>query len=74
MRTINGKIKKIMGISKLITGDKILATDKTMEITAWEDVKKEERDLLLEYFGYKHPITAVENKQSAEEYIRTSTL
>ena len=53
---------------------KILATDETMGITLWEDVKKEERDLLLEYFGYKHPITAVENKQSAEEYIRTSTL
>ena len=53
---------------------KILATDETMKITAWEDVKKEERDLLLEYFGYKHPITAIEDKRSAEEYIRTSTL
>lgn len=51
--------------------DKVIAVDqKNSTITSWEDIPKEERDIILSYFGYNHKILSIENSESAEAYIR----
>jgi inorganic pyrophosphatase len=53
---------------------KILTVDKTVAYESWSDVPKEERDLILEYFGYNHKILSIENREVAEEYIKRTTV
>ena len=53
--------------------DKIVAIDeKNSSIISWEDIPKEERDLILSYFGYNHKIISIENKEVAEIYVSQS--
>lgn len=51
---------------------KVLAADNTSSIKTWNDVPLPERELILEYFSYNHPILGVESKESSEAYIRGS--
>ena len=55
--------------------DKVIATDGTCSsIQTWEDVPREERDLILSYFGYHHKILSIENNEAAEVYIKQSSI
>ena len=64
---------EIFGCIKRADGDhKILASDESVLIEKWTDVSDEERELVLKFFGYNHPIILVEGKTEAEEYVKKS--
>src|SRR3989344_6742055 len=53
----------VLGCIRRSDGDhKILAADETILIKKWEDVPDKEKELILEFFGYNHPITAIEGQ------------
>lgn len=50
--------------------DKVVATDDSIkDLTKWEDVGKEERELIERFFSYHHQITKIENKEETKKYI-----
>lgn len=49
--------------------DKIVAVEQDLKIKSWEEIEKDLKELILDYFGYKSKISKVENKEFAEKYI-----
>ena len=51
---------------------KVLAHDDTVDFQSWSAVPVELQKLIIEYFGFKHPIEAIEDAAFAQEYIQRS--
>ena len=51
---------------------KILSADDTVTFDRWEDVPQEEKDLIMNFFGYKSAIKSIDSKIEAEKYITNS--
>lgn len=50
--------------------DKVIAVpDGNTRIMQWDDIPVSERELLTQFYGYHHAITAIENSTKAREYI-----
>jgi inorganic pyrophosphatase len=50
--------------------DKVVAIDDTTSlIKYWNDVKKEERELIESFFSYHHKITSIENFEVTKKYL-----
>jgi len=50
--------------------DKVVAIDDSVKnIKNWEDVKKEERELIEKFFSYHHKFITIENKEEAVKYV-----
>ena len=61
---------KIFGMFTREDGDhKILARDNSVVFENFIELPSEERQLLLDYFGYKSKITAVDDKETALKYL-----
>ncbi len=55
--------------------DKIVAVDiENSPIKKWNDIPKEERELLLSYFGYHHKIVSIEDGEAADLYIKKANI
>ena len=50
---------------------KLIAADDSLGYTSFSDVPIKERNMIVGYFGYKSKITSVEDKEHAEEYLKT---
>lgn len=52
--------------------DKIIAVPEgEKEINTWEDISEKEREVIMKFYSYHHPITAIENASKARQYIET---
>jgi inorganic pyrophosphatase len=67
------KIKiEIIGMLNREDGDhKIIAVDDSISVKDFDDIDKEEKDLILKYFGYKSKIVSIDNKNKTLEYIQS---
>ncbi|MDD2766351.1 MAG: inorganic diphosphatase [Candidatus Moranbacteria bacterium] len=66
---------EILGMFTREDGDhKILAKDSSINYESFMDVPGLERKLLLEYFGYKSEITAVDDANKAKDYLNNSEM
>lgn len=53
--------------------DKIVAVDGTMEnIREWDNIPEDERNLILNYFGFRHKMISMEDSEKAIKYIKNS--
>lgn len=48
---------------------KVISRDETFPLEKWKDISLVERELLLEFFGYKSKIKEIVEKNKTEEYI-----
>lgn len=66
---------EIFGMLNREDGDhKVLATDDSMSVNTFDEISTDERNLLLEYFGYKSKIMSVDNKEIALRYVEESII
>jgi len=66
---------KIIGMLNREDGDhKIIATDESVLINDFDDIKQVERNLILKYFGYKSKIISIDNRIAAMEYLNSSII
>lgn len=62
----------IIGMLNREDGDhKVIAIDDSILIKDFSNINQEERNLILEYFGYKSKITSIDNKYKTLEYIES---
>ena len=77
-KSYNSKDKtniEIIGMLNREDGDhKVIAIDNSILIKDFYDINEEERNLILEYFGYKSKITSIDNKDKALEYIQSCVI
>jgi inorganic pyrophosphatase len=65
----------IIGMINREDGDhKVIAVDNSVSIKDFDDIDQEERNLILEYFGYKSKITSIDNRDKTLEYIQSSII
>jgi inorganic pyrophosphatase len=51
--------------------DKVVAVDETMgEIKEWNDISKEEKILIENFFSYHHKFLSIGNSETAKQYIK----
>jgi inorganic pyrophosphatase len=63
------EVKPIALIKRADKDDKIVAVDEMMMlIKGWDDIPKEERELVENFFSYHHKFLSVENSQVAKQY------
>ena len=68
---------KVSIIGMIIRDDgdhKIIARDNDSTISTISDIPADEWKLILDFFGCKHKITSVEEKEKALEYLELSTI
>lgn len=51
---------------------KVISHDETFLLEKWEDIPLAERDLIIEFFGYKSKIKEIVDKEGTEEYIKSN--
>jgi inorganic pyrophosphatase len=60
----------IIGMFIREDGDhKVLARDESFEAEAFEDLPPDLQKVMLDFHGFKHKITSIENKESALKYL-----
>ena len=63
---------EIIGMLNREDGDhKVIAIDDSVSVVDFNDINKEERNLILEYFGYKSKIISIDSKDQATKYIES---
>ena len=63
---------EIIGMLNREDGDhKVIAIDDSILIKDFSDINQEERNLILEYFGYKSKITSIDNRYKTLEYVQS---
>jgi len=66
---------EIIGMLNREDGDhKVIAIDDSIELKSFEDISEKDRNLILEYFGYKSKIISVDNMETASKYVDESIL
>lgn len=61
---------EILGLIEREDGDhKIISKDNSVAFQSIKDIDGETWDLVLSYFGFKHKITSIKNKEEALEYL-----
>ena len=61
---------EIIGMINREDGDhKVIVKDDSVSIDNFDDINNEEKDLILEYVGYKSKIISVDKKEKALEYL-----
>ena len=66
---------EIIGMLNREDGDhKIIAIDNSILIKNFNDINQKERNLILEYFGYKSKIISVDDKTAAMKYLKSSII
>lgn len=65
------EVEPIALIRRADKDDKIVAVDETLEsIKSWDDILKEERELIENFFSYHHKFLSVENSQVAKQFYK----
>ena len=77
-KSYNSKDKTDIEIIGMLTredGDhKVIAIDDSILIKDFSDIGQEERNLILEYFGYKSKIISIDKRDKTLEYIQSCTI
>lgn len=61
---------ELLGMIEREDGDhKVVAKDSSVPFDDIEEINAGEWNLILEYFGFKHKIISVKNKEKANEYV-----
>lgn len=64
---------EIIGMLNREDGDhKVIAIDDSLNIKSFDDIDKEDKKIILEYFGYKSKIISVDNIELALKYVNES--
>jgi len=51
---------------------KVIAVDDSVQIKSFNEISNKEKDLILEYFGFKSEIIFVDSKDKALEYLKNN--
>ncbi len=63
---------EVIGMLSREDGDhKVLAIDNSTLIKDFSEINQRERDLILEYFGYKSKIISVDNREETIKYLES---
>ena len=63
---------EIIGMLNMEDGDhKVIAVDDSVTFKDFNEINTKERNLILEYFGYKSKIISIDNKNNTFEYIQS---
>lgn len=63
---------EIIGMLTRKDGDhKVIAIDNSFFINDFNDIEEKEKNLILEYFGYKSKIISIDNKEKTLKYIKS---
>ncbi|MEK7463228.1 MAG: inorganic diphosphatase [Patescibacteria group bacterium] len=64
------EVESIALINREDNDDKVVAVDETMKaIKKWDDIPKDERELITSFFSYHHKFRSIESAEIAMKYV-----